>query len=45
MSALHELFQELSKLQPATLTVVTAVVGATGAVIVAILTGVITNLS
>ncbi|QQO14040.1 hypothetical protein JJB99_32795 [Bradyrhizobium diazoefficiens] len=43
MSALQELFQELSKLQPATLTVVTAVVGATAAVIVAVLTGVITK--
>ncbi|MGY4509662.1 hypothetical protein [Bradyrhizobium sp. USDA 3650] len=43
MSALQEFFQELSKLQPATLTAVTAVVGATGAVIVGVITGVITK--
>lgn len=43
MSALQEFFQELSKLQPATMTAVTAVVGATAAVIVGVITGVITK--
>ncbi|EIG61246.1 hypothetical protein [Bradyrhizobium sp. WSM1253] len=43
MSALQEFFQELSKLQPTTLTAVTAVVSATAAVIVGVITGVITK--
>ncbi|MET4606704.1 hypothetical protein ABIB90_006206 [Bradyrhizobium sp. JR4.1] len=43
MSALQEFFQELSKLQPITLTAVAAVVSATAAVIVGVITGVITK--
>ncbi|MGJ4941404.1 hypothetical protein ACQR1W_12595 [Bradyrhizobium sp. HKCCYLS1011] len=43
MSALQDFFQELSKLQPTTLAAVTALTTATGAVIVAVITGLITK--
>lgn len=43
MSALHDFFQELSGLQPTTLAAVTALTTATGAVIVAVVTGLITK--
>jgi hypothetical protein len=43
MSALQDFFQELSGLPATTLTAVTALAGATGAVVVGIITGVITK--
>ncbi|WP_316189861.1 hypothetical protein [Bradyrhizobium sp. SZCCHNS1054] len=43
MSALQDFFQELSRLQPATLAAVTALATATGAVVVAVVTSVITK--
>jgi hypothetical protein len=43
MSALQDFFQELSKLDPPKLAAVTALAGATGAVIVGVITGVVTK--
>jgi hypothetical protein len=43
MSALQDFFQELSKLNPTTLAAVTALAGATGAVVVGVITGVVTK--
>jgi hypothetical protein len=43
MSAFQDFFQELSRLQPTTLAAVTALATATGAVVVALITGVITK--
>ncbi|RVD31771.1 hypothetical protein [Mesorhizobium sp. M4B.F.Ca.ET.017.02.2.1] len=43
MSTLQDFFQQLSRLQPTTLAAVTALAGATGAVIVGVITGVVTK--
>lgn len=43
MSALQNFFQELSQLNPTTLAAVTALAGATGAVLVGVITGVVTK--